>query len=215
MDKIIFPQASSSSSLELERLFNDFEIGKEDFEQIVGGALAAIDKYNLGDAAREMETVKAVFNGKLFPITPPTQKPNLLMNHVFNTSRGDARALDDEFWNTVAANPVRLGVVLGAPGSGKTSALMEYLVDHFGLYFLAKLPDHGGTGRVTMGSDDLLRLYETVAGSMNPKTTVENDQLLAFAVLKIVLSRLILLHKLITDDKVFSPQRLVGTANIS
>lgn len=111
---------------------------------MVGGAFAAIDKYNVGDAAREMETVKVAFNGKLFPITPPTQKPNLLMNHVFNASQGDARTLGDEFWNTVAANPLRLGVVLGAPGSGKTSALMEYLGDHFGLYFLAKPSDHGG-----------------------------------------------------------------------
>jgi hypothetical protein len=138
--------------LELEKLLNDFEIGKEDFEQIIGGALAAIDKYNVGGAARKMGTVKAAFDGQLFPITPPIQKPNLLMNHVFNTTRRDARALDDEFWNTVAVYPLRLGVVLGTPGSGKTSALIEYLVDRFGLYFLAKLPDHGGTGRVIMGS---------------------------------------------------------------
>src|SRR5438045_7235886 len=40
MDKIVFPLASSCSSLELERLFNDFEIKKEDYEQIIGGALA-------------------------------------------------------------------------------------------------------------------------------------------------------------------------------
>jgi hypothetical protein len=46
LEKLSFATASGSPSLELERLLGDFELNADDFAKIVGGVLAAVDKYD-------------------------------------------------------------------------------------------------------------------------------------------------------------------------
>ena len=84
--------------------------------------------------------------------------------------------------------------MLETSGSSKTVNPHEIFGTSFQFLLSSKLPDHEGIVHVTMDSNDLLRLSETVTISTNPKTTVDNDQLLAVGILKIILSHLILLH---------------------
>lgn len=138
------------------------------------------------------------YNERRYPSIPSSTCPNLLLHHVFSDDNiDDSGILNSAFWEELERTGSFFGVLLGAPQSGKTAALLRCLRRTFGIYLAAKSPYmEEFVAKGLAGSNDLHALYLDMASKINPHPTVQNDRMLSTEVLKIVLSRMILLHHL-------------------
>lgn len=209
--KLAFGRPGSSQSLELEKLFLNLEVESEDCEQLILPILHAIDSYDISIIPSIVPTWTSPYNGRRFPSLQSSANPDLLLHNILTdssivTGPDDSGLLNSEFWGAFEQSGANFSVLLGAPQSGKTTALLRFLRNRFGLYLVAKDPQTGSSAaQKQLGSTDLYSIYINVSSRATPSPHVQNDRLVSSEILKIVLSRLVFLHKMLCDDSKFSP----------
>ena len=188
----------SPDSLDLQKLFLHLEVESEDYEQVVPPVLEVINQYTVVPDMSMASRWTSPYNERRYPAIPSSNFPNLLLHHVFgNDNSDDSGILNSEFWEELEWSGSFFGVLLGAPQSGKTASLLRCLRRTFGIYLAAKSPyTEESVAKGYAGSNDLHALYLDIASKINPHPTPQNDRMLSTEVLKVVLSRMILLHHL-------------------
>jgi len=206
LSKVSQQRPNSADSLDWSALSQDLDVDSEDYLQVVMPVHDIIAGYNISKCIVP-ERWTSPYNEKWYPAIPSRSKPDMLLYELFrNQANDDSGELNSEFWSELERSGSFFGAILGAPQSGKTSILLKFLMSSFGLYLAGKDPYvEASVARMNLGSNDLHSLFLDVSSHVSPYPTSDNDRVLSTAILRIVLSRVIFLHYLLTERQQFTP----------